>query len=1008
MSLLMLNFASIYCCIILELGKDYFLNIPIIDNDGDQFHCELSTYLEANAFDILLKELKKENVLSIDKDTCILTLRVKHSVFRIGDSFGIPVTVKDYVTTDTVVGTSTHFAYNTLVGRVTVLMYYNVTGDTYPPEFVTPTPPNNQKYTIYVGGDFHVNVYAKPTLNSRNITKFNFLRRDGKTVNQTRHVASWDQKVTYISMIWSPVDNDKGHHIVCANAEDSAGHIVGEIVSTSESEENVTIEYSHTVINGSLPTTVAQVEFLATLPGPRQICLNASDSIEWTTRCLYVTVQKPDPCASLPCQHGGLCSPSTDNSEFQCHCVEPYTGQFCENGNKVCARNESPCFNTTCMDIPVPPHFMCGDCPYDKVGYTCDIENHLFTNDQDQPYFAPPTPGIGSVITCDFEQTICNFPIYVSSSSLPYVGSFNHTDSSSRIITFSTPLKDVSSDIYQITVSVESKTRKSVPEFIEYDVCLDVAKTISPHVELGHFDKTFELKSLVLEPSANQGGIVHGTLTVIGYDLGMKLICVDSFDSPQKTKIEDELCYKIHVTKGQYFAPKTLFPYFLHPTPPDSTTMQCVVNEQCYINIWAKNKLGVDHCPLLQTDKNIEDGVHVFPLNDTVKALALECPASTTDSVMEAPLFPDACVDQDFRAKIVPKLTPLFGDFVLPKFIRCPLREECVIPYSVTKTDSSCGFHLSWSGENFSSVHFTSSVILESLDCCGRATIIHNVSGIDEFCLSLKSSDGLISYDNVCSNVSSERDTADVNLYMFQSQFIHPSPTNGSEFSCTPGQPCHVMFSTGKHLNQKCPDVRDITTSPVHIFASLNTECHHDILILSEKNDTGSKKYCFQTMVSGITGETRCITVHFMFHVLPLNTTTTVTDISSTSTSFVSQSSLNVLSTTDVPITANSVNAQDSNTEVKQKVAKGRVECYCINPDNGIITKVIALNPRVSTEKLLIAAGLGSGAMVTTLGVAALLFTLTKGFRSSNKTGRTQNSRKSRKISVQSLKDEEN
>lgn len=37
----------------------------------------------------------------------------------------------------------------------------------------------------------------------------------------------------------------------------------------------------------------------------------------------------------------------------------------------------------------------------------------------------------------------------------------------------------------------------------------------------------------------------------------------------------------------------------------------------------------------------------------------------------------------------------------------------------------------------------------------------------------------------------------------FQLQFIHPSPTNGSEFSCTPGQPCHVMFSTGKHLNQK-------------------------------------------------------------------------------------------------------------------------------------------------------------------------------------------------------------
>lgn len=29
------------------------------------------------------------------------------------------------------------------------------------------------------------------------------------------------------------------------------------------------------------------------------------------------------------------------------------------------------------MDISVPPHFMCGDCPYDKVGYKCDIGKYL-------------------------------------------------------------------------------------------------------------------------------------------------------------------------------------------------------------------------------------------------------------------------------------------------------------------------------------------------------------------------------------------------------------------------------------------------------------------------------------------------------------------------------------------------------------------------------------------------------------------------------------------------------
>lgn len=60
----------------------------------------------------------------------------------------------------------------------------------------------------------------------RFITKFNFLRRDGKPVNQTDHVSLLDPKIKYISMSWSPVNDDKGHHIICANAEDSAGYSI--------------------------------------------------------------------------------------------------------------------------------------------------------------------------------------------------------------------------------------------------------------------------------------------------------------------------------------------------------------------------------------------------------------------------------------------------------------------------------------------------------------------------------------------------------------------------------------------------------------------------------------------------------------------------------------------------------------------------------------------------------------------------------------------------------------
>lgn len=46
----------------------------------------------------------------------------------------------------------------------------------------------------------------------------------------------------------------------------------------------------------------------------------------------HFTFYPIDPCASLPCQHNGLCIPFTDNSGFQCHCVEIFYGPVCEKG----------------------------------------------------------------------------------------------------------------------------------------------------------------------------------------------------------------------------------------------------------------------------------------------------------------------------------------------------------------------------------------------------------------------------------------------------------------------------------------------------------------------------------------------------------------------------------------------------------------------------------------------------------------------------------------------------
>ncbi|XP_078314028.1 uncharacterized protein LOC111129527 [Crassostrea virginica] len=416
----------------LEKGQAYQLHIPVIDNDNDHTTCSLSEFIEAGNLEGFIKDLHKTGVLSVD-EACVLNLNLTNPRFSAGKTFAIAITIKDFTNSD-VSTAEDHEAYKKLIGRVNVLMFFQVTDTTNPPKFVDPTPPNNQRYTIYVGGDFHVDVYARPSQSNRFIKKFNFLRRDGRPVNQTvLALPGTPGETVNISMSWSPVDSDAGFHIVCSNAMDDMGistvelhcfrievrvnidrprpHIPGklyftsfpepkdivcplhtycrfpvyatsphtggiqEIVSTFQSKENVTIQYSHDKINGTVPVTVAQVQFLALTPGPRQICLNASDVKNFKVECLYVVVQRPDPCASLPCVGNALCSAYDDNSGFNCICDERHFGKRCENVINPCDQASTFCPSSQCVSTPLlPPFYFCNECPPGKTGDRCTID----------------------------------------------------------------------------------------------------------------------------------------------------------------------------------------------------------------------------------------------------------------------------------------------------------------------------------------------------------------------------------------------------------------------------------------------------------------------------------------------------------------------------------------------------------------------------------------------------------------------------------------------------------
>lgn len=54
-------------CFSLEHGKDYHLYIPVIDNDGDETRCSISSYIEAGGLLPLTRELESAESLSIDE-----------------------------------------------------------------------------------------------------------------------------------------------------------------------------------------------------------------------------------------------------------------------------------------------------------------------------------------------------------------------------------------------------------------------------------------------------------------------------------------------------------------------------------------------------------------------------------------------------------------------------------------------------------------------------------------------------------------------------------------------------------------------------------------------------------------------------------------------------------------------------------------------------------------------------------------------------------------------------
>lgn len=85
---------------------------------------------------------------------------------------------------------------------------------------------------------------------------------------------------------------------------------------------------------------------------------------------------------------------------------------------------------------------------------------------------------------------------------------------------------------YPYYVSISSTDLTFYLHACSLSIHLEIHLILRPVIKVGFVDKTLEVQSLNLDPTANAGGIFSGVVKVVGHELGLKMICIDSFAQP--------------------------------------------------------------------------------------------------------------------------------------------------------------------------------------------------------------------------------------------------------------------------------------------------------------------------------------------------------------------------------------------------------------------------------------------------------------------------------------------
>ncbi|XP_069119028.1 uncharacterized protein [Argopecten irradians] len=137
----------------------------------------------------------------------------------------------------------------------------------------------------------------------------------------------------------------------------------------------------------------------------------------------------------------------------------------------------------------------------------------------------------------------------------------------------------------------------------------------SPTVNPGYVSGELDVQKTMVTKDPASPSDYHASVEVVSKTSGHHQICIQSINTVRQSA--DEVCVMVHAVSGQFHLPSKSHAYFVDPTLPDGSSVECETSEPCHLTLWVHNYDSEDSCPSVKSSDEASTGVYIHQATGT-------------------------------------------------------------------------------------------------------------------------------------------------------------------------------------------------------------------------------------------------------------------------------------------------------------------------------------------------------------------------------------------------------